>query len=128
MVGHEWHQGDLPGPLDSGAQGALVFGADSGAAAGLNLRPFRHETPDLINLFVVNMGNFFDAESADLAPAHKSATGTATGSAGSAGSAGSSASAWSASAASAKSRWRPAWSSRGFCRHSSSSPFYQLPI
>jgi hypothetical protein len=74
------------------------------------------------------MGNFFDAESADLAPAHKSATGTATGSAGSAGSAGSSASAWSASAASAKSRWRPAWSSRGFCRHSSSSPFYQLPI
>lgn len=126
MVGHEWHQGDLPGPLDSGAQGALMFGADSGSAARLNLSPFRHETPDLINLFIVNMGNFFDAESADLAPAHKSTTGTA---AGSAGSAGSSASAWAAgSSASAKSRWRSAWSSRGFCRHSSSSPFYQLPI
>ena len=116
MVGHEWHQCDLPGPLDSGAQGALMFGADSSATAGLNLSPFRHETPDLINLFIVNMGNFFDAESADLAPAHKSATGTA---AGSAGSAGSSASAWSASTASAKSRWRSAGSSRGFCRHSS---------
>jgi len=126
VVGHEWHQCDLPGPLDSGAQGALMFGADSGSTARLNLSPFRHETPDLINLFIVNMGNFFDAESADLAPAHKSTTGTA---AGSAGSAGSSASAGSAgSSASAKSRWRSAWSSRGFCRHSSSSPFYQLPI
>ena len=125
MVGHEWHQRNLSGPLDSGAQGALMFGTDSGAAAGLNLCSFGHETPNLINLFVVNMGNFFDAESADLAPAHKSATGTA---AGSAGSAGSSASAWSASTASAKSRWRSAGSSRGFCRHSSSSPFFQLPI
>ncbi len=40
MVGHEGHQGNLSGPLNGGPEGTLVLGADTGAAARLDLGPF----------------------------------------------------------------------------------------
>lgn len=39
MVGHEGHQSYLPGTLDRASKGTLVFGANTGAAPGLNLSP-----------------------------------------------------------------------------------------
>ena len=39
MVGHEGHQRDLPGPQNGRPKGTLVFGANTGAAARLNLGP-----------------------------------------------------------------------------------------
>jgi len=117
VVGHERHQRNLPGPLDGGSQGTLMFGADTGSTAGLNLGPFGNKPANFINLFVVNMRDVFCAKGTDFPTTYKPASGATTGS--SAASA-----AWSSSAsASAESLWRSAWSSRGFSGHSSSSPF-----
>jgi hypothetical protein len=114
VVGHERHQRNLPGPLDGGSQGTLMFGADTGSTAGLNLGPFGNKPANFINLFVVNMRDVFCAKGTDLTTTYKPASGATTGSSASA--------AWSSSA-SAESLWRSAWSSRGFSGHSSSSPF-----
>ena len=119
MVGHERHQSYLPGPLDGAPECPLVFGADTGAAAGFDLSPLRNEPADLIDLFVVDVGDLFHAERANLAPAHEAPTRTATGSARATGS-----STW-APATTSKSGWSAgsAWASWGFCGHASSSPF-----
>lgn len=91
VVGDKGHQRDLPGPLDRGPKGALMFGADTGAAPGLDLGPFGNEPPNLIDVFVIDVGYFLDTECADLAPAYESTSGASTGAAGS--------SAWPATAA-----------------------------
>ena len=91
VVGDKGHQRDLPGPLDRGPKGALMFGADTGAAPGLNLGPVRNEPPNLIDVFVVDVGYFLDAEGTDLTPAYESTSWASAGAAGS--------SAWPATAA-----------------------------
>jgi hypothetical protein len=124
VVGHERHQRNLPGPLDGGSQGTLMFGADTSSAAGLNLGPFGNKPANFINLFVVNMRDVFCAKGTDLTTTYKPASGATTGSSASAAWSSSASAAWSSSAsASAESLWRSAWSSRGFSGHSSSSPF-----
>ena len=126
MIGHEGHQSDLSSTLNGAAECTLVLGADAGPAAGFDLGPLRDEAPNLVDLFVVDVGDFLDTEGADLTAAHKPAARASTGAARPSGS---TRSAWSAAgtataATTAKSWWSSgsAWSSRGFCGHSSSSP------
>ena len=63
VVSDEGHQRNLSGPLDGHPEGALVFGADAGAAARLNLSPLRNEPPNLVNLFVIDVLHVLYAES-----------------------------------------------------------------
>ncbi len=120
VVGDKRHQRDLPGPLDSRPKGTLMFGANTGAAPGFDLGPLGDEPPDLIDVFVIDVGYFFDAEGADFAPAYESTSRASTGAAGP--------SAWPATAASTtESLWWSAWSSGGFCRHAGFSPLFSLP-
>ena len=65
----------MTGALDSHAQGSLVFGADPGAAARLNLGPVGNEPPDLLDVLVVNELDVLDAEGANPAPRHKPSAG-----------------------------------------------------
>jgi hypothetical protein len=123
VVGDKGHQSDLPGPLDRTPKGALMFGADTGSAAGLNLSPLGNKSPDLIDVFVIDVDYFLDAEGADLAPAYEPASRASTGASRAAGS---SASAWpsaTTTTTTTESGWWSALSSRGFCRHAGSSPF-----
>ena len=66
VVSDEGHQRNLSGPLDGHPEGALVFGADAGAAARLNLSPLRNEPPNLVNLFVIDVLHVLYAEGANL--------------------------------------------------------------
>ena len=123
VVGDKRHQRDLPGPLDSRPKGTLMFGANTGAAPGFDLGPLGDEPPDLIDVFVIDVGYFFDAEGADFAPAYESTSRASTGATGATGP-----SAWPATAASTtESLWWSAWSSGGFCRHAGFSPLFSLP-
>lgn len=105
MVGHKGHQGDLPGTLNCAAESPLVFGADAGPATGLDLGPLRDEPSDLVNLFVVDVGDFLDTEGADLTTAHKPATGASAGATRSARSAGSAGSAAGTASATTTKSW-----------------------
>ena len=78
MVGHEGHHCDLPGPLDGRPKAALVLGAHTGAATGLNLGPLRYEPSNLVDILIIDVRNVLYAEGADLAPPHKAATGAST--------------------------------------------------
>ena len=49
-----------------------MFGADTCSASGLDLGPLGYEPPNLIDVFVIDVGYFFDAEGADFAPAYES--------------------------------------------------------
>ena len=124
VVGDKRHQRDLPGPLDSRPKGTLMFGANTGAAPGFDLGPLGDEPPDLIDVFVIDVGYFFDAEGADFAPAYESTSRASSGASGAARATGPSAWPATAAASTTKSGWRSAWSSRGFCRHASSSPLF----
>ena len=86
-----------------------MFGADTCSASGLDLGPLGYEPPNLIDVFVIDVGYFFDAEGADFAPAYESTSRASSGAAGAARATGPSA--WPATAASAsttKSGWRSA--------------------
>ena len=120
VVGDKGDHGNLPGPLNRRPQGALVFGADTGAAARLNLGPLGNEPSDLVDIFVVDVRHVLYAEGANFAPTDKAPTGASTRSTRS-----SARAAWTASTTAATSipGWWSALCSWGFSGHSSSIPF-----
>ena len=101
-----------------------MFGADTCSASGLDLGPLGYEPPNLIDVFVIDVGYFFGAKGADFAPAYESTSRASSGASGAARATGPSAWPATAAASTTKSGWRSAWSSRGFCRHASSSPLF----
>lgn len=79
MVGDEGNQGEVAGALDGEAQGPLVLGADSGAAARLDFGPVGDEPPDFVDVFVVDEFDVFDAEGADAAAGDEPPAGASAG-------------------------------------------------
>ena len=69
MVRAEWDQGQVPGALDGGRKSALMLGAHTGLAPGLDLPPVRHVPAEPIGVFVVDVLDVIDAESAYLSTA-----------------------------------------------------------
>ena len=67
MVGYERYQCNLPGTLDCSSEGSLVFCANASPSAGLYLSPLSDEPSNLVNLFVINVSDFFHTKRADFA-------------------------------------------------------------
>lgn len=101
-----------------------MFGTDTCSASGLDLGPLGYEPPNLIDVFVIDVSYFFGAKGADFAPAYESTSRASSRAARAARATGPSAWPATAAASTTKSGWRSAWSSRGFCRHTSSSPLF----
>ena len=69
MVRAERNQGQMPGALDGGRKSALMLGAHTGLAPGLDLPSVRHVSAEPIGVFVVDVLDMIDAESAYLSTA-----------------------------------------------------------
>ena len=69
VVGTEWNQRKMPGPLDRGGHHALALGTDAGLAAGLYLPPVGHVPAKTIYILVVNVFDLVNAEAANLSAA-----------------------------------------------------------
>lgn len=74
-MGNEGYQRNMPGALNGDPEGPLVLGAHAGTSAGFNLRPVGHETPNLLDVLVVNQLDVFNTECANTSPWDKSAPG-----------------------------------------------------
>ena len=74
-MGNERNQRNMPGPLNRDPKGPLVLRAHAGPSAGFNLRPVGDETPNLLDVLVVNQLDVFNTKRADTPPWHKSAPG-----------------------------------------------------
>jgi cytoskeletal protein RodZ len=69
MVGTEWNQRNMPGPLYGRGHRALVLGANPGLAAGLYLPSVRHIPAKAVGILIVNVFDMVNAEAAYLSTA-----------------------------------------------------------
>ena len=105
LVWYEWKQRQMPGTLNGQPQSALVFGADTRPAARFYLRSVRNESPDAIDIFIIDVFDMVHTECTDSPSRSKPPPAT------------------SSKPTSAASWWRPAsWSSRWWCGHIKGNP------
>ncbi len=70
-MGYEGNERYVAGPLNGDTQCPLMFGADTGAAPWLNLRPLGNKPADLVHILVIDELDVFDTEGADPATGNK---------------------------------------------------------